>query len=69
MYHYNTLINGMDKKYEAAVKENPQEFAGVEGFRLFGTVAGTGHAYEPQTGRNVTYADGQKVPLSPGDNA
>ena len=67
--HYNTLIKGMDERYADAISENPQEFAGVEGFRLFGTVAGTGHAYEPETGRNITHDSDQKVPLSPGDNS
>ena len=63
--HYSTLVKMMDEKFAKAITDNPTEFAGVDAYKLFGTVAGTGLAYEPLTGRNITYDSNQKVLFNP----
>ena len=66
--HYKALVEMMDRAFTTAVKENSQKFAGVDAHKLFGLVASTGFAYEPLTGRDITYDSDQKVNFSPTEN-
>jgi hypothetical protein len=65
--HYSKIIKDMDLAFEEAKKSNPAEFAGIDTFKQFGTVAGTGFAYEPLTGRNITHDPDQQVVFNPTD--
>ena len=63
--HYSKLIKNMDEAFVAIQESRPEEFSGVDPFKAFGTVAGTGFAYEPLTGRDITYDEDQKVIFNP----
>lgn len=64
--HYEKIIKMMDTKFEEVQEANPAEFANVEVFNLFGTKADAGFQYDPVTGKDTTYNDGNKVVFSPG---
>jgi len=66
--HYTILIKTMDEDFEKAKLENVHEFAGVDSFKIFGTQVEPGFAYEPETGRDVTYDDDQEVLFGPNEN-
>jgi len=66
--HYSALVKMMDEKFAKAITDNPTEFAGVDAYKLFGTVSSTGLAYEPITGRDITYHKDQKVLFSPSES-
>ncbi len=67
--HYDKLIASMDKRYEEALESFPNEFAGVDSYELFGTKVDAGFAYDPMTGKDVTYNDDIKVVFSPGGDS
>jgi len=66
--HYTILVKMMDGQFAKAIVDNPAEFAGVDAYKLFGTVAAPGFAYEPLTGRDITYDSDQKVLFNPTEN-
>jgi len=65
--HYWILIKGMDKDFEAIQAERPDQFAGVDTFKLFGTKVDAGFQYEPQTGIDTTYGANNEVMNRPND--
>uniref|UniRef100_A0A6M3J8E4 Uncharacterized protein n=1 Tax=viral metagenome TaxID=1070528 RepID=A0A6M3J8E4_9ZZZZ len=67
--HYKTLIEMMDKKWEAAKDELIVELAGVSGYQFFGTKVDAGFAYEEQTGRDITFDTEQIVIHHPNENS
>lgn len=67
--HLFALIKEMDLKYEQALEERPDEFAGVDDYELFGHKIDAGFAYEPQTGRDFTYDEDQEVIVAPNENS
>jgi len=62
--HYHKLIQEMDEKFEAAVIDNPAEFAGVDTFKMFGTKVDAGFAYDDH-GKDVTYDSDKVVIFTP----
>jgi len=64
--HYKDLIKIMDESFAAAIEANPQEFADVDAYELFGTNASAGFQYDPLTGKDTTYSDDNKVIFTPG---
>jgi len=62
--HFHKLIQEMDEKFEAAVKDNPAEFAGVDTFKMFGTKVDAGFAYD-EHGKDVTYGTDNVVVFTP----
>ena len=66
--HYTKLIKSMDEKFVEAQEANPSEFSGVSAFKEFGTVANAGFAYEPLTGRDITYQEDQEIIFNPSEN-
>lgn len=67
--HYEKLIKKMDLDWEKAQEELLAELAGVDTFNLFGTKVDAGFAYEPQTGRDITYDPDQKVIHNPNESS
>jgi len=59
-------IEMMDKSFAEALEANPQEFANVEAYELFGTSARAGYQYDPITGKDTTYSDDNKTVFTPG---
>lgn len=59
-------IEMMDKQFEEAIEANPQEFAGVDAYELFGSHADAGFQYDPITGKDTTYNDDNKIVFTPG---
>ncbi|MFZ3044700.1 MAG: hypothetical protein WA151_02200 [Desulfatirhabdiaceae bacterium] len=52
--HYGKLIDQLDLEFTKVVEDNPEKFAGVETYKMFGTVAGPGFKYD-ELGRDITY--------------
>lgn len=65
--HYRDIIQYMDEKYELAIEEFAYEFAGVSAVNILGTKIDAGFAYEPQTGRDMTYTEDNVTIVSPKD--
>jgi len=59
-------IEMMDDSFAAAIEANPQEFADVDAYELFGTAARAGFQYDPITGKDTTYSDDNKIVFTPG---
>ncbi len=64
--HYKIIIETMDKSFADAIEANPQEFANVEAYELFGTSARAGYSYDSITGKDMTYSDDNKIVFTPG---
>ena len=62
--HYFKLIDYMDKAFEKIVEERPDEFAGVDPYKLFGSKIDAGFAYDP-LGKDITYDAEQEVIVKP----
>ncbi|MDY6957904.1 MAG: hypothetical protein SVK08_01970 [Halobacteriota archaeon] len=62
--HYDKLIREMDEKFEAAVKDNPADFAGVDVFKMFGMKVDAGFSYN-EHGKDITYDPDQLIEFSP----
>jgi len=62
--HYNSLIKTMDRQFEAAMKDNPAEFAGANVYEMFGTKVDAGYAYT-ETGRDKTLDPDNVVVFTP----
>jgi len=67
--HYRLIVQDMDKEFEAAVENNPHEFAGVGVHEMFGHKVDAGFASAPQTGRDITYDSDQRVIVTPSENS
>ena len=67
--HYKTLVKDMDASFEKAQEEYVHEFADASAYEMFGTVIDAGFAGEPQTGRDITYDEDQKVIVTPNENS
>lgn len=57
--HYDKVIKTLDTEYEMALANNPDLFANVEAYKLFGTSVGAGFKYDG-IGRDITYEDLQR---------
>lgn len=64
--HLDKVLKRMDEDFVAAMEANPEEFAGVDSFELFGTSASAGFQYDPITGKDITYNEANKVVFTPG---
>ena len=67
--HYTKLIEDMDKTFKEAQEEYAFEFAGVSASEAFGHKLDAGFAYDPQTGRDMTYDDDNQVIITPNANS
>jgi len=63
--HYNILVKEMDEKFVEVQENYPELFTSADYESLFGNKIDAGFAYEPQTGRDITYETDQKVIISP----
>ena len=62
--HYLKLIQYMDGLFEKAFAEELL-FADVDGYELFGHKIDAGFQYEPETGKDLTYTENNKVIINP----
>ena len=62
--HYFKLIGYMDKAFVEVVDQRPDEFAGVDSYKLFGSKIDAGFAYDP-LGKDITYDSAQEVIVKP----
>lgn len=62
--HYNNLIRTMDRQFEAAIKDNPAEFAGANVYEMFGTKVDAGFAYD-ELGKDKTLDSENIVVFTP----
>ena len=62
------MIMMLDKNFTQAQESSPNEFANVSAYNLFGTKIDSGFAYEPQTGRDITYDEDQDIIFAPDEN-
>lgn len=63
--HYSKLIKRMDEDFKIVQDERPDQFAGVDTYQMFSTKVDAGFAYDPQTGRDLTYDEDQLVEFGP----
>lgn len=66
--HYKDLISMMDEAFVAIQESEPQQFAGVDSFNLFGTKVDAGFSYD-SFGRDTTYSESNKVKLNPNEDS
>ncbi|TRO55555.1 hypothetical protein E2P64_06870 [Candidatus Bathyarchaeota archaeon] len=66
--HYREIIKEMDEAFIAAQEANPQEFANVAAYMMFGTKIDAGFQYVPQTGEDSTYTADNEVIFTPSEN-
>ena len=59
--HYKDVIKLMDDEYQRIMEERPEMFGDVSAFHVFGTKIDAGYAYNPQTGKDLTYDSDQVV--------
>jgi len=67
--NYNTLVKDMDKAFDKALEEDAFEFADVSAFEIAGHKIDAGFQVEPQTGRDLTYSDDNRVIITPNENS
>lgn len=65
--HYFKLIGYMDKAFQEVVEQRPDEFAGVDPYKLFGSKIDAGFAYDP-LGKDITYDSAQEVIAKPDES-
>lgn len=65
--HYAGLVEKADKEFEKAVNDNPQEFAGVDAYKLFGQKIDAGFRTN-ELGEDTTYESDNVVQISPTEN-
>ena len=65
--HLLALIKHMDEKWADAQTEVISD--GVDDYALFGHKVDAGFAYEPQTGRDFSYDEEQKVIVNPNESS
>ena len=65
--HYEKIIKFMDDAYEKAMDEFAYEFAGASAVNMLGSKIDAGFAYEPGTGRDLTYSADNEPLLAPKD--
>jgi len=66
--HYKELISMMDEAFANIQESEPQQFANVDTFNLFGTKVDAGFSYD-HLGRDVTYSEDNKVKFKPDENS
>lgn len=66
--HLKELIDKMDADFLAAQESNPEEFAAVDSWNLFGTKIDAGFAYD-RIGQDLTYEDENIVVHEPNENS
>jgi len=66
--HYMELIKEMDQKFADIQESEPQEFASVDSYKLFGTNVNAGFQYDG-VGNDTTYDSDNQVNFDPGENA
>jgi len=64
--HYDKLISTMDKAFEKAIEDNPDQFSGVDAFKTFGHQIDAGFAYDGN-GQDITYDSDQRVLFGPNE--
>lgn len=64
--HYRSAILMMDREFASIQEEQPQEFADVDTYKVFGTKIDAGYSYDP-VGKETTYDSEQLVITEPGD--
>lgn len=67
--HLTKRVADMDEAFEKIQEEYVHEFADVSAFNLFPSQIDSGFATEPQTGRDITYDEDQKVIITPSENS
>ena len=63
--HYSLLVKDMDEKFAKVQEDYPELFTSADYECMFGSKIDAGFAYEPLTGRDITYDTDQKVIISP----
>ena len=63
--HYNILVKQMDLEFVKVQEDYPELFTSADYESMFGSKIDAGFAYEPLTGRDITYDTDQKVIISP----
>lgn len=63
--HYYKLLHDADIEFNAAIEENPHEFANVEAYEMFGVKIDAGFRRQRDTGRDLTYDDDTEVIVTP----
>jgi len=64
--HWQSLIKDMDKEFVEALADNPDKFANVDAYKLFGTQVNAGFATD-FLGRDLTYGEDNEVIHTPED--
>jgi hypothetical protein len=64
--HYFKLIEYMDQKFIEAQENNPEEFASVDAFKMFGTRVRPGFRYDG-VGKDLTYEDTNEIEFNPNE--
>lgn len=64
--HYMILIEKMDKEFEIAREEHPEQFTDADPSALFGSKIDAGFAYDA-FGKDITYNTEQEVIITPSD--
>lgn len=65
--HLFKLVDIMDKQFNAIQESRPDQFAGTDSFRSFGTQIDAGFQYD-DLGRDTTYSQGNLVVFNPSEN-
>ena len=66
--HYFKIFEYMDKQFKEIIEERPDEFAGVDPYKLFGTKVDAGFASDA-FGHDITYDSDQQVIFTPNENS
>ena len=61
---FKQLVDDFDAEFKIAVEENPDEFAGVDAYKLFGSQIDSGFSSD-FLGRETTYGEDNEVNLNP----
>jgi len=67
--NYSKLIKDMDEAFKEVMEEEPHQFADVSAFEMFGTQVDSGFATAPQTGRDITYDEDQRIIITPNEDS
>lgn len=62
--HYFKIIEKMDADFLTAQEANPNEFASVDAYKMFGNRIAAGFRYDG-VGKDITYSDSNVVEIEP----
>lgn len=62
------MVDKMDADFEKAQSENPDQFAGVDAYKLFGSQIDAGFSTD-FLGRDTTYGEDNEVIITPSESA